>query len=246
MKMYSKDSWDKPWRNYARNKKSGWPELLGKLLIICIPVMIICLVANVMVRTEDTLEYSLKQSQILNSAPVIVDETQFVDLLSDYMQHKTNDFSLLEAVEYEPQDVFKDADRIMMNKWRWSMDILAILGILALAGTAVCYFFLIRWRKKVVLMSNFKKAAVVTIAFALLWAVLKASAPVRAATWFKLVGMKVDEGNLLYLVSSKGYFSQLTVFELIGTAAFLGVMAYLTWEIAGQRKMFIRRKPQIK
>lgn len=236
MKTYRKNSRRNPWRNNMKRREIQWDNVFGKLLVISVPIMIICLSANITMRMSDTYQYSLSSSQVLDSAPVVVEETALVNLFGSYMQHRTAVFSLKEAVSYKPGDAFNAMDRQFMHNLRKTMDVILMLGIAMLAISALGYFFLIRWRKKVWHMMCFKKSFVV---FLILSAVSAASTAIpffRENTWERLFNTGFADGDLLALILQKGFALQVTVFNLIISFVLMGILAYATWEVAGRKK----------
>ena len=224
-----------------KSREIQWDTVFGRILIISIPLMIICIAANITMRMPDTYQYSLSDSQILNSAPVVVDEGKLVNLFGDYMQHKTNDFALKESVDYKPEDVFNDKDRAAMHHLRTALDIVLAVGIIALIMTAVCYFFLIRWRRKVIHMEYLKKSFLMFLIMSVLWALAKAVPFFRSLTWGHLFGSGFKTGDILIMVLQDKFSLQVTVFDLVISFVIMGMLAYGTWEVAGRKKMFKRR-----
>lgn len=200
--------------------------------------MIICLSANITMRLPDTYQYSLSSSQILTVAPVVVDETSLVNTFGDYMQHKTNDFSLKEAVDYKPQDVFNKKDKAAMFNLRKALDIMLIVGIAMLLISAVCYFFLIRWRKKQIHMSGYKWAVLCTIILLGVNSLLKVVPILRTWTWGRLFGAGFPDGDLLILVLENNFAIQVSIFDVVISLIILGILGYATWEFSGRKKMF--------
>jgi len=218
-----------------------WDKLFGKLIIISIPLMIICLACNITMRMGDTYQYNLSASEVLNSAPVVVSEEKVVNTFQDYMQYKIKDFTLLEEVDYEPKDVFNDTDKKAMYNLRMTLNIMLLIGILMLLITAVSYFFLIRWRKKYIHMRCFKKSFWIFVLLSIIFSLTTAVPELRALTWGHMFGNKFSSDDLLVMIFEKNFALQVTVFDLIISFVLMAVLAYATWEAAGRKKMFRRR-----
>lgn len=244
MKKYRRHSRRNPWRNTLegekkRIRKEYW---LARILLVTLPVMAVCISANLMMRVSDTYQYALSASQALDTSVFTVDEDELVNLFGDYMQHKTNHFSLKEDVTYQPQDVFTKQDKDSMARLRILLDLSLTAGICALLISALCYWFLLRWRKKVLLMEYMQKSFFTFLILAALCAVLQAVTAIRNMTWGRILDFKTDGSDLLGLVLNARFFHQVTVFDLIGAFAIFGVVAYLTWEMAGNKKMMVEKE----
>ncbi|MGI6722279.1 MAG: DUF1461 domain-containing protein [Anaerovoracaceae bacterium] len=241
MKRYRRNSRKNPWRNSLAEKHIQKDVFFARLLLISIPLMIVCISANITLRMSNTYQYSLTSSQILNVAPYSVDQTKLVDLFGQYMQHRTDSFALKESVDYDPQDVFTVKDKVAMHHLRVMTDALLLVGIAALLVTALSYFMLIRMRRKVIHMEYFKKSFIIFLVLAAVSALVKVVPPLRALTWGRFFQLNHDGSDLLALIFDHGFYTQVTIFDLIISFVLMAILAYFTWEVAGRKKMFRRR-----
>lgn len=211
------------------------------MLVVTLPLMIICLSANVMMRMGDVYEYSMDSSGIMDSTTLRTTKDEVVGALSKYMQHRTDELSLIESAEIEPVEIFGTEDREAMSQTRTLLDIMLAIGALAFVASALAYFLLIRWRVKDIFMKRFKVAFAVTIMLEVLNIVLVTVEPLRRIVFGRFIRMDFPDGDNLVLLLADDFPRQVVMFETIMGTVLMLILAYFTWSVAGRRKMFKRR-----
>ena len=229
------------WQPIEKRRRFDINKFLAGMLVVTLPVMIICLSANVLMRMGDVYKYSLDSSGIMDSTTLRTTKNDVVDTISKYMQHRTDELSLVEDAEIEPVEIFGTEDREAMGQARTLLDIMLVVGTLALIASAIAYFLLIRWRVKDVFMKRFKVAFAVTIAVEALNYVVVAVEPVRRIVFGHFIRMDFPDGDNLVLLLTDDFPGQVAMFEAIMGTVLMLILAYFTWSVAGRRKMFKRR-----
>ena len=227
---------------YGTRKKREFDiqKFLANLIVIFLPIMIFCLSANIVLRLGEVYEFSLNSSEIMENTTIATTKDDVVGTFSSFMQHRMPELTLMENVEYEPQDIFSSLDKKAMAGLRGLLDVLLAIGAIAFLVTLVSYFFLIRWRVKAVFMKRFKIAALVLLIIEVVNAVINLVPVLRTAVYGGVFGRKFPDGDNLILLLSDQFPFQVTMFEIIVGGILLALMTYITWSVAGRRKYFKR------
>jgi hypothetical protein len=226
------------WQRALNPSKFDFHKFMASVLVVTIPLMIFCLSANVLMRIGDVYEYNMDSSEIMNHTSLSTSKSEVVNSLTMFMQHRTDEMSLMENVEYEPEELFSDLDRQAMGSARMLLDIMLVIGLLALIITAVCYFLLIRWHVRDIFMKRFKLAVVVLLIMEAVNLIVVTAEPLRRLVYGHFIQMDFPDGDNLLILLSEDFPKQIAIFEAIFAVVVLLIMAYFTWSVAGKRKMF--------
>ncbi len=227
---------------YGTRKKRDFDiqKFLANLIVIFLPIMIFCLSANIVLRLGEVYEFSLNSSEIMENTTIATTKDDVVNTFASFMQHRMPELTLMENVEYEPQDIFSSLDKKAMAGLRSLLDVLLAIGAGAFLVNLAAYFFLIRWRVKAVFMKRFKIAVLVLLIIEVVNAVINLVPSLRMAAYGGVFGKKFPDGDNLVLLLSDSFPFQVTMFEIIVGGILLALMTYITWSVAGRRKFFKR------
>ena len=228
------------WQGKKQKRQFDIQKFFASVIVISLPLMIFCLSANLVMRMDDIYEYNLDASGVMNNTNLSTSKEDVVSSITRYMQHKTDDFTLMENVEYEPEQLYSVRDKMAMRQTRQLLDVLLVIGGLMFAVSLIAYFFLIRWRVKDIFMKRFKLSFIVLMIIEAVNVLVVSLEPLRKATFGRFILMRFpDDDNLTFLLS-KSFPVQIVVLEAaIGLIVML-ILTYLTWQVAGRRKMFKR------
>ncbi len=240
MKMYRRNSRRNPWRNTRKKREIHWEKLLGILVIISVPLMIVCLSLNIVLRTPDVYQYDLRATQAIDQATVIIDEEKLVTLIGDFMIGKTDDFTLLEEVEYKPEDIFTTQDKKYMKGFRSLVDLFALIGLGMLIINVLVYFFLIRWRKKSTLMKSIKISGGLLLLLVLFYDLTLLVTSLWNVTWGKLLPGPLPKEDMLLVLFQEKFMFHVSLFFTVVAGVLFGLFFYGTWKVAGKRNLFKR------
>lgn len=240
MKTYRKNSRRNPWRNTRKKREIPIEKIMAWLLIITIPLMIICLTSNLVLRISDTYQYNLRATQSVSQTGRMISEEKVIELFEDFMMGKTDDFALMEEVQYQPENVFSPQDQKAMTNLRQALNIILIVGAVNSLLTILIYFFLIRWRKKEIHMQNYKRSIWSFAALTIGNSLIKLVPSLREATWGRIFGTDFPRHDVLIQLLEKSFAFHVTIFDVIISTVFMAILGYITWQAAGRKKMFKR------
>ena len=226
------------WKNQYRKKETPWPKIIGIITVICMVLFLNGFAVNLTLRTDSAYQYTLQSSQLLTSGRLNVDEEELIGKLSRYMQHRTNDFSLMSSNEYDPEDIFKKEDRKFLANIRKGADIALVVGVLAFFGLVVCYYLFWRWHKKKEHIHYYKCGMAATLAVMAVMTLSKGVPKLVDLTWAHLMPKKITDDHILTWILNKTFLWQDAIFEAIIVAIALAILGYITWEMSGKKRVF--------
>ncbi len=213
---------------------------IANVTVFTVPVMIMCLAANIVMRMRDVYSFCLNSSGIMNVSAVHTTQDGFIDAVVSFINGNDSALGLMEDSAYDPQPVFSELDRQVLGDTRDLLDILLIAGLLLLAVSAVMYFLLIRWRVKDIFMRRFKAGLVLFIILEAAGAAAVCVTPLREALFGLFMPMDFPEGDNLVMILGPAFPAQAVIFEAAVGAVAMAAVGYLTWYVAGRKKMFRR------
>lgn len=208
------------------------------LLMICMPVMIISIAFNVSMRSSATYDFNFSSSEILSQMTISIDQTELSNLFGDYMSHKTDTFQMKQNVEYNPQDVFSKEDQVYIHNIRKITDIVAAVGLPATVITILAYWLLIRWRRREVIRKYFIRGAWIFGVMTAVFSLCKLITPLYEKIIRPVKGSGFEAGDALVTILGAGIQRTELLFELVISLVLFAVMAYITHEVAGRKKIF--------
>ena len=227
-----------PWRNNMAKKEIPWTKHLGRLMVLGITLMITMVAPNIVVRSANMYQYTLDASQVLNTAGVAVEEMDVINALADFMKHKSGAVSLVSKAKYMPEDVFSKSAKQLMDNFQRIADIELILGIVGFLIVLVCFFFLIRWRKKKEHMQYLRYSVIAVIAASFLVVCTKAIGPLYRYTWARMIPENIKKDDFIMGIINENFMRQSGIITFIVVLVLLALLAYITWEIAGNKRVF--------
>lgn len=211
---------------------------MAAIVVVSLPLMIFCLVANLVMRLPDVYEYSLNSSNILQHSSIATDTESVKTAISKYLQGKSTELSLVESNGYKPTDIFSKEDKQAMLQLRSFLNVLLGVGAVAFIFTFIIYFFMVRWRVKGIFMERFKQAAWVFIMLQIINLTICFITPVWKRVYGLFIRTSFKDGDNLVLLLGEHFPRQVAIFEfLIGTVIML-IIGYFTRSFAGRKKLF--------
>lgn len=228
------------WKRAVNRRDDTIYKRVANVIVFSVPIAVICLVANVIMRMKDVYSYSLSASGIIGATTVSTSEDELLGLITNFMTGKTDEFALMENSEFDPEQIFSALDQQAMMGARHVLDIMLMIGMVMLVLSVVAYWLLIRWRVREIFMKRFKVCVGVFAVLEILNILTVCIAPLRAATWGLLIPTEFPDGDNLVLLLSDAFPRQVIMFEVIAGVFAMLLIGYLTWNVAGRRKMFRR------
>lgn len=242
-KKYRATSQKNPWRNTRNDKDIPWRNIGAFVFMLLIPIMVICLASNIVMRYDGFFAFFMSKTEVVREIPYAVEKEDLSKTFSDYMQHKTKNFQLTEKQEYNPQKLFTERNDSIMHMIRKILDILLVIGTLALIGCVSLFIFVLRSGEKSLIFNRYLDSLVI-LGVLLIGDVLVFAIPeARALLFREFFGVKFLPGDVLIQIFQKNLALYFLVGQLIVCAIIVIAMSYIVYKFASRRKMF--RKVEI-
>jgi cbb3-type cytochrome oxidase subunit 3 len=229
-----------PWRVNLTKKSVPWSRILAPVLLVTIPLFVIMVADNTILRLSDLYKYHFLSSEILGEKMVAVDEDDVSQLMSDYFLHKTDRFQIKEDLEYMPADVFTKADGTMIRELRSLLDAQAIVGLFMLLVTVLLIIFLLRQKERDLLLQSFYYSLPVFALMKIIEVALMLFGPLRNRVFGIPTVEAANADDLIPALLDNSFFQSLVVAESALSLIFLGVIYYIILNLAGRKTTFRR------
>jgi hypothetical protein len=229
-----------PWKVNLTKKSIPWARILAPILIVSIPLSVLLVVDNGVMRLPDLYKYHFLSSEILSERMVAADEDDVAQLMSDYLLHQTNQFQMKEDLDYMPADVFTKADGKMFQGLRSLLDIQAIVGICMLLLTIVLIVFILRKKERDLLLQSFYYSLPIFALIKIIEIAMMMFGPIR--NW--VFGIPTIEGaateDLVPALLDSAFFRTLAIAEMALSLVLLAVIYYIILNLSGRKVTFRR------
>lgn len=227
-----------PWRNTRNDFEMPWNKIYGVMMVISTAIMLITLAPNIVLRSGVFYSYFLSKTGVVKEIPYAVEMGDVRDTFKDFMWHKMQNFNLMEKEGYMPQLVFTKMDNEIMSFIRGTMDILALVGIVALILFIFSGIKLYLNKKKDYMFNAYKISMILTVILMALHCVVLFVPFIREYLFVARYGSEYPPGDVLLQIFQAG----LPVYYgcgilLVGFVLSLGI-TYLMVKFVARRKMF--------
>lgn len=235
MRRHSKKN---PWRNTRNDFNMPWNKIYGITIILFIPVILFTLVTNIVLRSSAFYSYFLSKTGVVKEIPYDIEKQDVCDTFVNFMLHKMENFNLMEKEGYMPQLVFTKLDNEIMSFIRGGLDVLAIVGIIALILAIVAGVKLYTKKKREFLFDQFKISMVVTAIVFAIHSIVIFIPTIRMGAFRGYFGSEYPPGDVLIQIFDAG-FSVYYGGSVIVVAIVLSLgIGYLMHKFVACRKLF--------
>ncbi|MGF6375199.1 hypothetical protein M2140_000233 [Clostridiales Family XIII bacterium PM5-7] len=210
------------------------------VLVVLLPIMIVVLSSNLIVRMSEPYVYHFNDSQVVNEIPFNVTGAEIASSIADYWSpFEDKDFQVYETNGAYKEPIFVEEEQEIMAKAKVFLNIELAIGVAALIISALIYIYL--WRKgfKKALRNRFYVSAGVTVALLIIQGVCWYMKPFRAWLYDSLIGIKLTEASMtLQTILSGSFFQTYVLFATILGVAVLAVLTYINYKLTKPERIF--------
>ncbi|MCR5482719.1 MAG: hypothetical protein K6F52_08010 [Clostridia bacterium] len=214
-------------------------KIMAYSLILLIPVAMLCLSANILLRAPDVVQFSLKATEALDKANIYAEEDIVGDTISDFMLHKSSELQLnMSETETDFYFLFSKTDQDAASRLRLITDVSAIAGAVFILATVLIYFYLIRNEFTEILRWLFKRECIILLLFL---GISVAAFNVTAVSDFiyaHIFPFKFSEGDAIPMILDRYYARMLLTVGCIVSGIFMTITGYITWKLTKPKRMF--------
>ena len=227
-----------PWRNTRNDFKMPWNRIYGVMVIIAVPVMLVTLVPNLVLRSGTFYSYFLSKTGIVKEIPYAIEMEDVRDTFRNFMWHRMSGFNLMEKEGYMPQQVFTSSDNVIMGFMRTSADIMAVIGIIALILFLVAAIRLYINKKNDFLYDKFKISLIVAAVFTAVNSLIIFVPEIRTGIFRGYFGNRFPPGDVLIQIFDAGFPVYYAGGVIVVTIVAGAGLIYLMKKFVGSRNLF--------
>lgn len=209
------------------------------ILVITLPLMIVILSSNLILRSSATYTFHFNDSQVVMEVPYSVRGNEFASEITSYW----NSFSKKPFQVYEDNGMFKDEifeedEQAVMKKAKDVLNIELAVGLFCLILSAGIYIYLLKSGFHEALRNRFKVCIGVTIGLLLLQAVTFSIKGFRLWLYQVLIGVQLHKDSVLQLILGDPSYVTYIIFASIFGGGALAILSYLHHELTKPRQIF--------
>lgn len=209
------------------------------VLIILIPIVIVILSSNLVLRFQETYVFHFNDSQVVNKLYTDITPTEFADEIASYW----SSFSKNEFQIYEENAIFKD--ELFGKKEVQVMGLMKkIVNIQLLTGLLFSIIIFFIYRR---IYMNKHHAALhrlgyisgaITLAVVVLVNILLRIGAVRSGLYNLLIGVELSKKCALVTLLGGSFYKVFLIFFSITAVALLGLLFYINYNLTKDKRLF--------
>lgn len=238
MKNIRRKSKRNPWRNTRNDFVIPWNDIGAAIFMAILPIMIILIAGNVVVRSETFYSYYVSKTEVVKEIPYEIENQDVSETFGKFMMHKTSEFQLKENSEYMPQQVFNERDAKVMHSIRTIADVLLIVGIVLFVACFAIGFYLCRQGEKKILYESFINSWVWFAVLLLANGVIYFVPAVRELIFKEMYGVRFPPGDVLIQIFETKLPTYFGVALILASIVLAAAVFYVMNKFVKKQKMF--------
>lgn len=211
------------------------------ILAVTLPLMILILTSNLILRVSETYVYHFNDSQVMDEIPYNVKGSQMADGISSYWSSFDGEsFQVYEKNGTYRDPVFSKEEQKIMRKAKNILNIELAAGILCLIVTTVIYVYL--WKSKFLeaLRKRYYTGAGLTAVLLVVQAVCWHLKGFRLWAYNFFIGLPLTEESSATLMTILGdpFYKTYVLFATVFGAAVLALLTYINYHLTKPARIF--------
>ncbi|MBE6033218.1 MAG: DUF1461 domain-containing protein [Clostridiales bacterium] len=215
-------------------------KTLSIALAVTIPITSFCLGANIVTRMPDVYQYEFKATNLLKHFDFDKNNDEMGDFISDFMIGQIAEFQLVSGDEDRPQPVFSENEMTAAANARKYMNIVAALGILALAVMVGSFIMLKKYALDKEIRKDFKVGTIIYIGLIAVYLIGFFVAAKTGHSLSDMIGYVPDEKDVLPQIITEGLRTRLFLSAPVVSTIMMAIMGYVMFKITEPRRIFSR------
>lgn len=209
-------------------------------LAILLPLMIVILSSNLILRVSETYIYHFNDSQVIREVPYNVTGSEMANAISGYWS--SMDSKAFQV--YEDNGVYKDPimekdEQAIMEEAKVVLNVELALGLIFLAIVLAIYIYLFRGGFKEAIRNYFYVGAGLTVLLLIAQAICWSIKSLRLWAYDFFIGIELSKDSAtLQLVLGDPFFKTYVLFATILGIAVLGILFYINGQLTKPTRIF--------
>ena len=210
------------------------------ILVITLPLMIVILSSNLILRSSATYTFHFNDSQVVMEVPYSVKGDAFASEITAYFNSIFSDepFQVYEDNGLFKDEIFEKDEQAVMQKAKDVLNIELAVGLFCLVLSVGIYVYLLKCGFYEAVRNRFKVCIGVTAGLLVLQAVLFSIKGFRIWLYNGLIGLPLHKDSILQLILGDPSYVTYILFASIFGAGALAILTYLHHELTKPRQIF--------
>ena len=209
------------------------------LLIILIPLMIVILSTNIVLRSKETYVFHFNDTQAVNKIYTDVTGTELAGEISSYW----SSFDKSEFQVYEKNGKFKDPvfgkkDSQVMGKVKKAVNIELAVGVVFLAISLILYRMLYVKGFRAALHKMGYISGGITIGLLIVMNILLRIKSFRMLMYNLFVGIELGKKSVLVTLLGSLFYKTYLLFATMAGVALLAILFYVNYNLTKDKRIF--------
>lgn len=212
-------------------------KALFVILVICIPIFSLISAANLIFRPPDLYKHELRKMMDIEESVVKGHEERLAESFSDFMWGKEKSLGHIISAE-KTVDLFGQNEQAAMEKLRRYLNIISIMGVIALISIVLVCILFRSANEKPALRSAYKYSLIVYGMMVAALGVLLELDGGRMVLLHRISSGGLEEGSLLTQIITEVFARDAFLASGAFSALMMAILAYVIWKISKPRRMF--------
>jgi len=210
------------------------------ILVITLPLMIVLLSSNLVLRSSATYTFHFNDSQVVMEVPYSVKGNEFASEITAYFNAFFSDepFQVYEDNGLFKDEIFEKDEQAVMKKAKDVLNIELAIGLFCLVLSVGIYIYLLKSGFYEAVRNRFKVCVVVTVILLVLQAVFFYIKGCRVWLYDTLIGMELHKDSILQLILGDPSYVTYVLFATIFGGGALAILSYLHHELTKPNQIF--------
>ncbi len=208
------------------------------LAAVFIPLMILILSSNIVLRISETYVYHFNDSRATAGLAYNVTGSEFADEIAGYWSSFGGEFQVYDDNGRFRDPIFDDKETEAMRKAKVAVNLHLLLGILSGAVGIAFYTYLYRKGYREALRKRGFLAAGITAVLIIIQDILISTGRFRAMLYDRLIGVELDDKSVLVVLLGSPFYKTFIIFSSVLGLALLGIFIYIHYNLTKAKRIF--------
>ena len=209
------------------------------VLVITLPLMIVILSSNLILRVSSTYTFHFNDSQVISEVPYNVKGTQFADEIASYWSSFDDEpFQVYEDNGLFQDEIFQSDEQEVMKKAKYILNIELGAGVFCLLISLGIYVYLLKSGFSAALRNRYKVCAGVTLIMLVVQSICWSTKSFRIWFYNTFIGVTLHKDSILALILGDPSYKTYILFATIFGAAVLAILSYIHHSLTKEQRMF--------
>ena len=227
-----------PFWIYGRKHMRKFNYASSVLVVIFIPLMILILSSNLVLRLSETYVYHFNDSRATAGLAYNVTGSEFADEIAGYWSSFGGEFQVYDDNGSFSDPIFDDSEVEAMAKAKNAVNLHLLAGIISGAVGIVFYTYLYRRGYRKALRKRGFLAAGITAALIVVQDIMLGTGSFRKMLYETFIGVSLDDNSPLTALLGSPFYKTFIIFSSVLGAAMLGIFIYIHFNLTKAKRIF--------